>query len=222
MSQLIDGGAPGLPAVPSATPVLAAREVDVLSLAALGLTNRAIARRLGMTMHTVKVHLRRVRDRVGARPRPAVVGVSYRLGLLPLPPLPDGERPVLPAQKLRIMSILAAGGDIYDAAKALGISASTARTYAYRTLQNLGTHDRTHAVHLLYAWRFLPVDGHPPHSATRPRSPSLPATAATPQFWGCPPDRLGCRPSDGTTAEMASWPSKTKERTAHEHGQRRV
>jgi DNA-binding NarL/FixJ family response regulator len=56
------------------------RERDVLELAALGLTNRAIAARLGLSEHTVKFHLASVYGKLGARGRTQAVRRALRRG----------------------------------------------------------------------------------------------------------------------------------------------
>jgi DNA-binding NarL/FixJ family response regulator len=56
------------PDQPSA-PALSAREVEVLRLAAKGLANKQIARSLGISEHTVKIHLGNVFRRIGVSDR---------------------------------------------------------------------------------------------------------------------------------------------------------
>jgi DNA-binding NarL/FixJ family response regulator len=51
------------------SPALSAREVEVLRLAARGLANKQIARNLGISEHTVKVHLGNVFRRIGVSDR---------------------------------------------------------------------------------------------------------------------------------------------------------
>jgi DNA-binding NarL/FixJ family response regulator len=57
-----------------------ARERDVLALAALGLTNRSIAERLGISDHTVKFHLASAYAKLGARSRTQAVRRAIRRG----------------------------------------------------------------------------------------------------------------------------------------------
>ena len=59
------------PAPPPSSPpeVLSGREVEVLALVAKGLANKQVARTLGISEHTVKVHLNNVFRRIGVNDR---------------------------------------------------------------------------------------------------------------------------------------------------------
>lgn len=59
------------------------RELEVLRLVADGLSNEAIAHRLGVSVDTVKSHTVRLYRRLGARDRANAVDVGWRRGLLP-------------------------------------------------------------------------------------------------------------------------------------------
>ena len=61
---------------------LTPREHEVLVLAADGLRNREIARRLGISEHTVKFHLAAVFGKLGASSRTEAVRKGLRLGLI--------------------------------------------------------------------------------------------------------------------------------------------
>ncbi len=63
---------------------LTPRETDVLRLLAQGLTNKAIAHRLGISDHTVKFHVNAVLDKLGAQSRTEAAVRATKLGLLPL------------------------------------------------------------------------------------------------------------------------------------------
>ena len=65
---------------PGAT--LTARELDVLRLLAEGLHHEQIGSRLGITSETVRSHLRKASDRLGARTRTQAVATALRLGLI--------------------------------------------------------------------------------------------------------------------------------------------
>ncbi|MFB9991920.1 response regulator [Deinococcus oregonensis] len=62
--------------------VLTARELEVLSLVAKGLPNKRIATQLGVAETTVKAHLLRVFDKLGADGRTAAVMIAIEQGLL--------------------------------------------------------------------------------------------------------------------------------------------
>ena len=60
------------------------REVEVLRLLALGLPNKAIAPRLGITENTVKYHVAAILSKLDAQSRAEAVMLAVRLGLVPL------------------------------------------------------------------------------------------------------------------------------------------
>jgi RNA polymerase sigma factor (sigma-70 family) len=61
---------------------LTPREREVLDLVAEGLSNRAIAERLGNSEHTVKFHVSSLLGKLGAVTRAELVGVAIRRGLI--------------------------------------------------------------------------------------------------------------------------------------------
>lgn len=63
---------------------LTEREREVLRLLALGLPNKAIALRLGISEHTVKFHVGAILAKLGAASRTEAVMLAARRGLLPL------------------------------------------------------------------------------------------------------------------------------------------
>lgn len=69
--------------LPPADP-LTARELTVLNLLAEGLTNKAIAQRLGISDHTVKFHVNAVLSKLGAQSRTEAAVRAARLGWLSL------------------------------------------------------------------------------------------------------------------------------------------
>ena len=61
---------------------LTAPELDVLVLLAEGLQHEEIGRRLGISSETVRTHLRKACDRLGASTRTQAVATALRLGLI--------------------------------------------------------------------------------------------------------------------------------------------
>jgi DNA-binding NarL/FixJ family response regulator len=64
------------------SPSLTPREVEVLRLAARGMSNKEIAGHLRIWLQTVKSHLHNVYTRLGVRTRRAAVAKALRLGLI--------------------------------------------------------------------------------------------------------------------------------------------
>ena len=62
-------------------PLLTPREVEVLALIGQGMSNKAIARRLAISAHTVKYHLEAIFAKLGVRSRAEAVTRGLRLGL---------------------------------------------------------------------------------------------------------------------------------------------
>lgn len=69
---------------PLPTTALTSRELDVLRWLALGLPNKAIALKLGISEHTVKFHVGSVLAKLDARSRTEAVTTAARIGLLTL------------------------------------------------------------------------------------------------------------------------------------------
>jgi two-component system nitrate/nitrite response regulator NarL len=63
-------------------PTLTPREVEVLSLVGQGLTNKAVARRLGISVHTVKFHLEALFLKLEATSRAEAVAKGLRGGVI--------------------------------------------------------------------------------------------------------------------------------------------
>jgi DNA-binding NarL/FixJ family response regulator len=64
------------------TEPLTARETEVLQLLSLGLSNKEIAGRLGMSEHTAKFHVNGILSKLGAGSRTEAVVRAARTGLL--------------------------------------------------------------------------------------------------------------------------------------------
>jgi len=86
----IGGAAPGAPkrnwvAVADddpAHPLLTPREVDILAAVGEGLSNKAVARKLGISAHTVKFHMEAIFDKLDAATRAEAVAKGLRRGLI--------------------------------------------------------------------------------------------------------------------------------------------
>jgi DNA-binding NarL/FixJ family response regulator len=61
---------------------LTQRELEVLNLLAEGLQHEEIGRRLGISSETVRTHLRKACDRLGAATRTQAVATALRMGLI--------------------------------------------------------------------------------------------------------------------------------------------
>jgi DNA-binding NarL/FixJ family response regulator len=70
------------PAAPSEG--LTPRELEVLALLAEGLSNKAIAGRLGISDHTAKFHVNAILGKLGAENRSEAIVRAARLGLVVL------------------------------------------------------------------------------------------------------------------------------------------
>jgi DNA-binding NarL/FixJ family response regulator len=64
------------------TDPLTPRELEILAMMAEGMSNRALAQRLGISTHTVKFHIASILDKLNARSRTDAVIIGMRLGLL--------------------------------------------------------------------------------------------------------------------------------------------
>ncbi len=69
------------PRDPPGRPLLTPREVEVLALVGQGQSNKAIARRLNISAHTVKYHLEAIFAKLGVRSRAEAVTRGLRLGV---------------------------------------------------------------------------------------------------------------------------------------------
>lgn len=66
----------------SGSDTLTPREITALSLAANGLTNREMARRMSMSQSSIKLCIRRAADKLGAADRGQAVAAGIRKGLI--------------------------------------------------------------------------------------------------------------------------------------------
>jgi DNA-binding CsgD family transcriptional regulator len=72
----------GAPDGESVTEPLTRREREVLELVAEGMSNRALAERLGISEHTVKSHVGALLGKLGAATRAELVAIAVRRGLI--------------------------------------------------------------------------------------------------------------------------------------------
>jgi two-component system, NarL family, response regulator YdfI len=77
----IDTAVRHLPPEARADP-LTPRELEILGMMAEGMGNRAIAKSLGISTHTVKFHIAAILDKLSARSRTEAVAIGMRRGLL--------------------------------------------------------------------------------------------------------------------------------------------
>jgi DNA-binding NarL/FixJ family response regulator len=61
---------------------LSPRETEILQKVAWGATTKEVAHQLGISAHTVKTHLERIYDKLGANDRAQAVAIALRLGLV--------------------------------------------------------------------------------------------------------------------------------------------
>lgn len=73
LTELLQGRTPELPAPVPMASELSARQQEVMELIAAGKSNKEVARDLGLAVGTVKVHLREIFERLGARNRTEAV-----------------------------------------------------------------------------------------------------------------------------------------------------
>ncbi|KUF18271.1 response regulator transcription factor [Streptomyces silvensis] len=142
---------------------LTCRESEVLRLLALGLSNRLIARKLGISEKTAKNHLSSIYLKIGATDRTQAALYARHIGLLcpgkaispvPAPPsvsagnaMPGG--PALTARERGVLRLLALGLSNRLIARELGISEKTVKNHLSSIYLKIGATDRTQAA--LYA-----------------------------------------------------------------------
>jgi DNA-binding NarL/FixJ family response regulator len=66
---------------PSEAP-LSPREIEILQKVAFGATTKEVAEQLGISFHTVKTHLERIFEKLGANDRAQAVAIAIRQGLV--------------------------------------------------------------------------------------------------------------------------------------------
>jgi DNA-binding CsgD family transcriptional regulator len=73
-----------LASAPEAEGTLTPREAEVLALLAEGASNKVVARRLGISVHTAKFHVGQILDKLDATGRTDAVANAARLGVIHL------------------------------------------------------------------------------------------------------------------------------------------
>jgi DNA-binding NarL/FixJ family response regulator len=76
-------GVRAAPAAPAELPTLSAREQDILSLLASGMTTKEIAGALFISPETVRTYVRRAMEKLEARTRTQAVAIAVRSSLIP-------------------------------------------------------------------------------------------------------------------------------------------
>jgi DNA-binding CsgD family transcriptional regulator len=76
---------------------LSARECEILALVATGITNQQIARDLGISVNTVKAHLRRIFGKLGVESRTEATTCAIQMGLIRV--TPTGAERILPGDE---------------------------------------------------------------------------------------------------------------------------
>ena len=67
---------------PSGAAPLSPREIEILQKIAYGATTKEVADQLGISFHTVKTHLERIFEKLGANDRAQAVAIAIRQGLV--------------------------------------------------------------------------------------------------------------------------------------------
>ncbi len=78
----LPASSPGFAEAEPSRPLLTPRELEILACLGEGMSNKAVARRLGISAHTVKFHLEAVFAKLGATSRAEAVAKGLRRGLI--------------------------------------------------------------------------------------------------------------------------------------------
>ena len=124
---------------------LTRRQHEILSHLVEGLSNEDIARRLFLSVDTVKTHLQHLRETLGARDRCHAAAIAVRAGSVPLEqvdPAGLGLRPLTEREK-QVLQTLADGCTNAEAGERLGLSPLTVKAHLARIGRVLGVGERT-------------------------------------------------------------------------------
>jgi DNA-binding NarL/FixJ family response regulator len=146
--------APGVPT---------ARERRVLDLASHGLTTEQIGCDLGISVNTVRTHLKKAFTALRVHERGAAVAEGFRLGLLRLDPLPASAtaRP-LEDRLAAVLPLLAAGLPESEIGARLGLTADGVGHRLTALYRLLGVSSRPHAVRVAAESGYLVLTGGAP------------------------------------------------------------
>lgn len=145
---------------------LTERERQTLSLIAEGLSNKLIARRLGISDGTVKIHVRHLLGKLNLGSRQALAAWALQAGLSRAARVPRYLDEVsLTEREAQTLALIADGHSNRVIADRLGISDATVKTYVSHLLLKLEVHSR---LELVSAAHQLGLAGHHPHDAFSP------------------------------------------------------
>jgi DNA-binding NarL/FixJ family response regulator len=121
----------------------------VLQLVARAASNKQIARELTLSVHTVKRHVARMMERIGAGSRAQAAAIYRTLGIRPLAAAAPVEE--FTGRELDVAALLVLGQSNADMADELALSCNTVKRHTANILDKLGTHSRIEAAALLQA-----------------------------------------------------------------------
>jgi DNA-binding NarL/FixJ family response regulator len=129
---------------------LSAREQEVLTLFARGLSNSDAAAKLSISEATVKTHLARIMMKLGVREKAQAVAAFYQfVAQSEQAPAPAKMAELTPRER-EIFILVAEGLSNADIAVQLSIGEATVRTHLARVLTKLGVDEKSQAVALAY------------------------------------------------------------------------
>jgi DNA-binding NarL/FixJ family response regulator len=133
------------------TEVLTPTQLRVALLVTDGLSNKEIARQLGMRPETVKLHLRHIIRRLGVTNRTGVaMRLHYRVPFLVTPDHRESLHDLTPTQ-CQILGELVKGLNSKDIGRAVGKREETVKTHLSHAYAILGVDNRTQAARLYRA-----------------------------------------------------------------------
>lgn len=129
------------------TPVLTPRELEILDLAAEGMSNAEIGTKLGISPLTVKKTLANAAKQLGVGSRAGMVGLAYRHGLFePALDAPLLRLPELPVEVWAALPLIAGGMSDLEIGSELGVSDGVAHGRVIRLLREFGVDSRARLI----------------------------------------------------------------------------